>query len=125
MDQRKRKKIEFIQDYLKKDNVPRSTIPFYLHFMKFMEVTYPFTTTTDKLAASYDKSSRQIRRYIKTLCDLGYLYKKKNIDWSDPNKPIHVNSTYTWTTKSEKMLESAAAEYDRIEKIDRNVNFLR
>lgn len=99
---------DYIQTFMLDDKVSKASIKFFIHLIPFTEILPELTTTTSKLASKYGKSERQVRRYIRDLVIIhGYLHKKKNIDYSDPDKPVHVDSTYTLTTKTSRMLKQA------------------
>lgn len=102
-------KDQLILNYLLRDGVSRQTAEFFVELLKHFEVSDPLISSSKKLAQSYGRSERTIRRYMQELTSkFNYIHKKPVWNNDDPDKPYIQHTIYSKTYHTEDLLEKTS-----------------
>lgn len=96
---------EAMRGELKKDNIKKNAINFFMFLLDLFELNHEITTTSNKLGSKYGKSERSIQRYVKELNDNNLLYVRHVWAGEEPNRYIK-NNVYSLTTKALNLLSN-------------------
>lgn len=96
---------QHISKIMQHEGINTNTIDFFISLIDVFKTTETIESTSEKLADSFNKSTRSIQRYIKSLKDSNYVHVRPIWNNSKPDKPFIAKNIYNLTEKSLRLID--------------------